>query len=34
MTAKEELLALLELLPDDVAYEDVIKKLIVLYKVR
>ena len=34
MTAKEEILRLLKALPDDVTFEDVIERLIVLYDVQ
>ena len=34
MTAKEEILRLLEALPDDVTFEDVLERLIVLYDVQ
>ena len=34
MTAKEEILRLLKALPDDVTFEDVFERLIVLYDVR
>lgn len=34
MTAKEEILRLLEALPDDVTLEDVLERLIVLYDVQ
>ncbi len=34
MTAKEEILTLLERLPEDATIEDAIERLIVLYKVR
>ena len=34
MTAKEEILRLLEALPDDVTFEDALERLIVLYDVQ
>ena len=34
MTAKDEILALLEQLPDDTTIEDALEKLIILYKVQ
>ncbi len=34
MTAKEEILELLEQLPDDATIEDAIERLIILYKVQ
>ena len=34
MTAKEEIVKLMERLPDDATIEDAIESLIVLYKVR
>ena len=34
MTAKDEILALMEQLPDDATFEDAIERLIVMYKVQ